>query len=380
MNVVVTGCGLVSSLGLDLVNSCAAARAGIVRSATFEPYPVFFPEDGSSSGAVVHTVPLLTEDFEGEARLIRLVQGGLQDLVRQCPDAPWKNRRCSVYLSVPDVDRLASGSELVAEENTRNEMREAAKQRGAGEAGLERARRLLQDGGRLAGWNGDLLLGGIAESGHTGVAELVSRAEEDLQCGALDLAIVGGVDSLIDEDTLSWLEISCRLKTPDLAQGLQPGEACGFLILETAATAAARNALILARVEAVSIGKESEPLFTGQPGTGQALADVIHRAVLASSLGEQPRPWLVHDLNGESYCANEWGLALFRLAFLSSKFGDPIVWFPMVSFGDTGAATGVIQACVAIRAFARKYAPRSAAGLTSASADASRACIALACG
>jgi hypothetical protein len=374
IDVVVTGCGLVSSLGLDVVNSCAAARAGVVRATSMEVYPVKSSADGSVSGAVCHAVPFLTEGFEGEARLTRLMQGGLEDLVKQCPDTPWKTKSTAFYLSLPGAHRLLSGAELVADENIRKKMLEAANGVCGCTADVGRASRLLNQGAEWAGWHGKPNLRWCTESDNTGVAEAIRQASSDLAAGVCDLAIVGGVESLLDEDTLFWLEVTGRLKTPDQACGLQPGEACGFLILENAYSASNRSAGILSRIDAICFAEETKPVFSGELSTGVALAQVVHDAAQSNTNWESSPIWLIHDLNGESYRANEWGNALFRIASRSAAVAEANVWLPAVSFGSTGAATGAVQACVAIHAFQRGNSPQPAVGMIAASDDSMRAC------
>jgi len=351
LNVVVTGCGLVSALGLDMANACAAARAGITRATSMEVYPVRSSADGSVAGVVCHAVPFLTDGFEGDARLARLIQGALEDLIRQCPDAPWRTRRTAFYLSLPSAHRLLSGAELVADEDARKEMLEAAKEVGERTADLERARRLLNKGAQWAGWAGQPHLKWCTESGNTGVAEAIRQASDDLGAGLYDLAIVGGVDSLLDEDTLTWLERTERLKTPDLASSLQPGEACGFLLLEATSAASSRGARMLVRLDAICFADEPKPLFSGEPSTGVALAEVCKDAISGK---EQRRIWLIHDLNGESYRANEWGTVIFRLASMSPAFTGPQVWFPAIPFGETAAAFGAVSICMLPFSFERK--------------------------
>jgi len=375
--IAVTGCGLVSSLGLDVVNACAASRAGIVRTSGMDVYPVRSSADGSVGGVVCHAVPLLTDGFEGEARLVRLVQGGLEDLARQCMDAPWKTRRTAFYLSVPSLERLATGAELVAEEGKRQQMQELAKEKRDPVAGFERAGRLLSQGARLAHWSGKPELKWCTDSGHTGVAEAMRRASTDLQGGGCDLAIVGGVDSYLDEDTLAWLELTGRLKTPDRANGLQPGEACGFLLLETEESAAKRMPKRRVCLDAVCLEEEAMSLVSGGQSSGVALAEVVHHAASVSSWGREAPARISHDLNGETYRAHEWGLALLRLAARSKVLAEPEVWFPSASFGSTGAATGAVQACVAAQAYARPHLSAKPLAVVSSADGRPRGCFVL---
>ena len=143
---------------------------------------------------------------------MRLLQGGLEDLAGQCPDSPWKTKRTAFYLSAPSAHRLSSGAELVADEDDRTKMLEAAKQAGDHATDSERATRLLHQGAQWANWHGQPHLKWCTESGNTGVTEAIDQASKDLRAGICELAVVGGVDSLLDEDTLGWLELTGRLR------------------------------------------------------------------------------------------------------------------------------------------------------------------------
>ena len=377
INLAVTGCGLVSSLGLDVANVCAAARAGITRAGGMDSYPVRSSADGTVAGVVCHSVPFLTDGFEGEPRLVRLIQGGLEDLIRQCPATPWKARRTLFYLSLPSEHRLVTGAELDGDEDARKEMVEAAKEIRSHTADMVRATRLLRQGAHLAGWPDQPLLKWCTESGNAGVSEAIRQAADDLGAGLCDLAVVGGVDSLLDEDTLAWLDVTARLKTKNTASGLQPGEGCGFLILQTATATSDSKAPILARVIALCVGDESKPLLAGDPSSATGLTAVVTSAIDSVS-AEKPFPiWVIHDHNGELYRANEWGITQFHLASMWT-YAQPVVWFPAVSVGDVGAATGAVHACFAMAAFQRGYSPTHFAALITGSETATRTCMILA--
>jgi 3-oxoacyl-[acyl-carrier-protein] synthase-1 len=376
INVAVTGCGLVSSLGLDVANACAAARAGISRASEQEEYFVR-SADGLVGGVVCHSVPFLTWGFEGDARLMRLIQGGLEDLARQCPDAPWRTKRTGFYLSLPSQTRLLDGAELVADEGERKAMQEAARTVKGQSDHAEHARRLLNRGSLLAQWAGEPVLKWSTDSGNTGVAEAIQQAAMDLQTGVCELAIVGGVDSYLDEETLNWLEKTGRLKTPNRANGFQPGEACGFLVLANESTASQGGAKQLSNLRAVCLGDEAAPLFSGGCSSGAAMVEVVTRAASLVSWGSDVPGCLLNDLDGEPYRAQEWGLALHKLAAPSRAVVESDTWMPAVSFGNTGAATGAVQACVALGAFERRGTSVRRAGLITASDSGRRACLML---
>jgi len=74
---VITGCGVVCSLGFDVRTACAAMRAGIVCPSTVDTFTV--GDLDNSGGATVHAAPFITHGLEGDARLLRLMQAALED-------------------------------------------------------------------------------------------------------------------------------------------------------------------------------------------------------------------------------------------------------------------------------------------------------------
>ena len=146
-------------------------------------------------------------------------------------------------------------------------------------------------------------------------------------------------------------------------------------MLELGSAALGRSVRILARVGDSCVHDEFIPLLSGGASTGLAAADAIKNAVKFGQTQKEFSLWLLHDLNGELYRANEWGITLLRLASLTKPFVDPTVWFPVTCFGETGAATGAIQALVAIRAFERNYPEGESAVLASASDGTKRAVV-----
>ena len=228
MNVVVTGCGLVSSLGLDVANCCAAGRAGILRTGRLDWFPVRDPEDGEIDGVVGHAVPFLTHGFEGDPRLMRLLQGGFGDLLVQTPDAPWTSRHTALYLSVPDCRRAYTGIDLIAHDENRQLLEAEAKQAENAPRDENWVKEICEKSARLAGWRGDLDVRFVASGGLSGFSETLGRALDDLRSKRTEIAIVGGVDSLLEEETLWWLERTGRLKPRLGPPGCSPGRGVRF--------------------------------------------------------------------------------------------------------------------------------------------------------
>lgn len=364
--VAIAGMGMVASLGLDAATCCAAARAGILRS---RPLPFAFNDVRAKKveHAVGHQVPFLTEGFEGTARLVRLLAGALQDLEASMgsPLPP----RSGCYLSLPSRFRHVTGAEIVANEEVRKEM-----ERSAAQSGLERpmddAARILQQAGELLRFPVPALRF-VTTVGHTGAAEAISAAIKDLRSGAVKAAVVGGVDSLLEEDSLVWLQVTARLKSSAVPAGLMPGEAAAVLLL-TAAQAQRHGA----HIGGACLRRDKSSFLRGDPPLGTALAEVARDAVGHYEPGDAP-VWIVADLNGEPYRATDWGSALVRA---QRALGDPVLWCPAASFGDTGAAGGAIGVCLAVRALDRGYAPARWSMVLSAADGPDRASLCVAAG
>jgi 3-oxoacyl-[acyl-carrier-protein] synthase-1 len=360
----ITGLGMVSAVGYDVVTSCAAARAGIVHARELDCFQLRSPDDGEVESVVGHPVEDLTRGFEGEARLLRLLHGALTDLLRHANRPAWPEGNTGFYLSLADPLRRFTGLELIGSEETRTTQSAAAAQaREQAPQTKEIAERLLEKAARLAGWPGEPRLLAVSTSGQTGVGEMIHQATKDVSSGAVEAAVVGGIDSFLDEDTVAWLQNTGRLKSSFVPAGLQPGEAAAFLVLQKSPD----GATPCARTRAVALGEESRSLLGSELSQGQGLTEVLGGVGESAGWTGTVPAWVLSDHNGEPYRASEWGNALVRLVNRFPALQAPLVWYPAASVGETGAAYGAISCCLAVRAFQRGYAPaRSAVVLASA--------------
>lgn len=375
--VCITGMGMVTALGLDVNTSCAAARAGISRAQELEYFPVRSLENGAVSDVIGHNVPEITRGFEGNARLLRLMQAGLADLQRQVPSAPWKSAPTAFYLSLPHPRRTLTGLGLIPDEDERQRKRKEAKETEQKPLDKSMPQHLLVKAARLCGWPGEPVLKFAATTGNTGVAEAISKAASDLWRGDVDIAIVGGADSLLDENTLEWLEQTGRLKTQDMPVGMQPGEAAAFHVLERLGSSKRKSLPLFVIVERIELGHDDRSLFSGQSPDGQGLARVLDKMDGAWVYGEDHPAWIITDQNGGAFAATEWGHSVVRLCNRSTAFQRHLLWYPCVSFGDTGAASGAVAICLAFQSFIRGYAPAPNAVLALSSDDGNRGAVLL---
>jgi 3-oxoacyl-[acyl-carrier-protein] synthase-1 len=198
------------------------------------------------------------------------------------------------------------------------------------------------------------------EADQAGFAAAVSQVAKSLRTGRLHRCLVGGIDSLLTEEALEALASAGRLKTSTKPDGLQPGEAASFVLLERFDAAQARQANVLAAVTGVSLSGDTELLQVNATPDGTALSNSVAE-VLVSGGPAHGDVVLASDHNGEERRARELGNACVRLYKRFPMLAAAAQWYPAASFGDTGAASGAVAACMISRAFARRHSGLSTA-------------------
>jgi 3-oxoacyl-[acyl-carrier-protein] synthase-1 len=358
----VTGIGLCSSLG-DAVTAAAAARAGLSRPAELE-LEIEDDDTGETAPLTGHPVPAL-EKFLGRARVIALAEQALADLAARDPELP-SLPDCGLCLCVTDGDTRRW---LPDQPPSTTEVRE--QQRADARARQELATDIVQ----LADLPVEPHMRRVYPGGAGGFAAAVDDALAGFRAGQLGACLVGAVDSLIEASALRFLYEAGRLKTPDDATGLIPGEAAAFLLLERPDRARQRHRAALARIAGTAQEQGEDPDVVERPPRGTALLGMMARLFA----GAPPGPaWVLTDQNGETFWAHEWGDFVVRAASRLPGFQVGPLWYPAVSFGDTGAASGALAACLAVRAFARGYAPAPLATVISSTYEGRRGAVQLA--
>lgn len=322
----ITGIGMVTSVGNDAAGSCAAIRAGITRPG---PLPVStIDRDGVACEPVPgHPVRPLAGGFEGVAAHALLARGALRDLARGAGlealgEAEWQ--RTALFLCV-------SPSRAEEPERLDAELR-----------GLLGPVLALVSGLPIA-----LDRTAVVAAGHAGVLLAARQAMASFQARQADRAIVVGVDSLVGEDEVAWLAAQGRLKTPEQPVGLMPGQAAGAFLLEPAERGRQGPAPLAFLADVLA-----EPVAPVREGELESDGKAIARAVAYLRAAVPGPVELYADQNGEAWRAREWGTALTHLA-RRGMAADLMVTLPALSLGDTGAASAAVAVCLAVRAFQR---------------------------
>lgn len=344
--IAITGLGMCSSLG-NTVLACAAARAGVSMSRDLVDV-VISCRDGTDAAVTGHPVPAAA-GFRGRGKQVRLGLAALEDLLEQDDLRSQSSEKLGIYLCLRARGRPSApgGNAVVGNRSEGN--------------------RLCAQVTALAGLPVPEANWSYVEEGHAGFVHAVMDASARLRAGSWHRCLIGGIDSLLDDAELESLHASGRLKTPDKPDGLQPGEAGAFVLLERLDAAQRRGAAVMALLGAASIATEPDHAQSERPCRGVALTKAISQALVGSASQEREGLWLISDHNGEHARATELAYTLARMArdFPSLASGAP--WCPAMSFGDTGAASAAVAACLAARAFVRGYAPGPTAVILSSS-------------
>lgn len=341
-NVVITGLGMITAVGLDMIQSCSSLRAGITRFGLCDDH-FCFPAEHGEHGPEPVTAARVPVSAPGRERIPVLLHAAVQDLVNNAGLKSNTFADAKTFVGLPPALRTGTVRDFL---------------------GVEQAREALQKFAPDA--NPDnmsfFLTGGVA---FLDAMESACRAIEN---GQYRTCIVVAADSYLDPHTLAWLDGRMRLKSQRNRDGFIPGEAAVAVRIESGAAARANGSTVLARIESIGRGFEPRSIKSGEPSTAVGLTQAIAQAVGAEPVEID---WVACDLNGESYRAQEWGNTLVRHTpvLLNLKH----VWHPADCAGDVGAASAGLLTVIATRALQRGYAPAERCLIWSSANDGQRA-------
>jgi 3-oxoacyl-[acyl-carrier-protein] synthase-1 len=194
----------------------------------------------------------------------------------------------------------------------------------------------------------------VLPRGHAGGLMALQAAAQWLAQRQYQTALVVGVDSYHDEQTVRSLEIHHRLKTRDIRGGFIPGEAAGACLLARQGVAQRAGRPALARIHSGATALEPSPLRSNEPSLGEGLTAVIAAATQNLNLPQEQITLTYCDLNGERFRNEEFAFALLRT---QAAHRDPHDYMsPSDCWGDVGAASGPLFVMLAVAAKLRGYA------------------------
>lgn len=351
---------MASSLA-DVVTACAAARAGLSRTCELD-FTLFDSEGGSAEPVLGHAIKGYTDGFSGLARLMRLAAPSVGDLIAYARLTDHLLSQTGIVFALPGgffADSIASMLESDAGIPPSTIAPSVETEEFRAQCG-ERFYALL---GEMSAMPATGTLRELVFGGHCGFVVALSRAAEAIRSGVVQACVVGAADSLVDPDVVRACAELGVLKSAERPTGFSPGEAGAAILVESQDSARARGAHIEAWLAGLSHRSEPVHRFSQEPPRGEALVAAVSEASKEARSGAThsraggPLRWVVSDHNGDDWRASEWGEALVRMKARNMTAEPLHMVFPAASFGETGGASAALGCCIAIRSFARRYAP-----------------------
>lgn len=347
----ISALGACTALG-DVTTAAAAFRAGLRRTDELRDGEYNDPVINEPACIVGYPVSWCGEEFEGLGRHVRLLSAALHDLhAHMAQVATNSNSKVGMIVCLPDLnlDELEQEGDNV----TRLPDEQLF-------ARLPVFPELIVS----------ILHRSVVRRGRIGLCEALRQAAQWIENGNVAACLVGAVDSLVDP--LQWPRLWAQgeLKTADRPGGFIPGEAAVFFLLQAVKSGARTSESVIHPCSEI----ETEP--KGSPSSGQAIFEAAMSALTLSGALQASSGSIYSDHNGQAWRAQDWGCALIRFQGRKVLQG----WRHIIAaegFGDTGAASGALAVALAVRAFARGYAPGRHALIMMASERGERAALLL---
>jgi 3-oxoacyl-[acyl-carrier-protein] synthase-1 len=210
--------------------------------------------------------------------------------------------------------------------------------------------------------------------GHAAGLMALQAAAQTITAGRADVCVALGADSYHSPDTLEWLDGNGSLMSSVNRNGFPPGEGAGACVIAGRAFAERHGLPVLAQIVAAATGFEPNSIQSTEVCIGAGLTAVL-RNVLATLQPSQAISATYCDLNGQRYRSEEFSYTLLRV---QQSFVDAHDYeSPADCWGDLGAASGPLFACLAIVASQRGYAKGEHSVLWAGSASGHRTAVVL---
>lgn len=315
-NLVVTGAGMVTAVGLDMPSSCAALRARLDGFCETR----FLGHGGD--WLVGAPVPL-PRNWIGEKRMAHLLAGALIEIFDADPAA---REDAALILCLAEPTRI-----------------------GAPLRDVNRFLALLGDIIAMPTSDGPRI---VAHGRPSGIAAF-DLAAQYLAEGRAERVIIAGVDSYLTGPSIGQLLADDRLLSPDNPEGFIPGEAAAAVLCTASGTGL--------RIAGLGLSREDAYFRNGLDTDGYDLplrADGMTAAYRAAfrAAGQKHSDIgiKIGDLIGETYWFKQTALAMLRTQRERSEV-QPI-WPIAASLGNVGAAVVPLMAGWALEAARKGYA------------------------
>lgn len=177
--------------------------------------------------------------------------------------------------------------------------------------------------------------------GRAGVFRALPQASRLLKERKYPWVLVGGVDSMCDRDSLTYLARKGRTLGPGTRDGILPGEGAGFFLLTTSMPTGHQGWFPLGWVVGCALSREPHPFLQRRPSLAEGLTDAFRQFRQHPIAGTRRVDHILSCQTGETLWAQEFSHAYLRNAPLMP---EPLsVSLFAESLGDGGAAAGAVQ-------------------------------------
>ena len=200
----------------------------------------------------------------------------------------------------------------------------------------------------------------------TSASSALRTAVAELNQGKWQAVIFGGADSLISMDACLTLNDQGRLNTVSNSNGIIPGEAAAFVVLQTKETASNNITPTLAYLSGLGVADEPHARDADLHAT-EGLSSAITQAITQAGIAATDIEGLVHNLGAETVEVLEWDQTTKKIwpnrvneqQRMAVQLGeleqadnpeDPIprALHPYKTMGETGAAALPMQLATAL--------------------------------
>lgn len=177
--------------------------------------------------------------------------------------------------------------------------------------------------------------------------------------GQMEFCLIGGADSYMEAESLEWLDDEGQLMSGENRSGFPPGEGAGFCLLASRDAVRRNRLAVLAEVVGVATTIEKNRIKTDTICIGEGLSSAFSAITGRLKLPNEKINSMYCDLNGERYRTEEFVFTALRQQAAFVNVHDTT--HPADCWGDIGAASGPLFACLAVESGRRGYAngPRS---------------------
>ncbi|GHH02748.1 3-oxoacyl-ACP synthase [Comamonas sp. JC664] len=211
---------------------------------------------------------------------------------------------------------------------------------------VEELVRAIEEAG--APWHIQLAPSGALALGRAAFFHALCRASSLLDTLRCPRVLVGAVDSLCDQETLTRLAAQGRTLGGPHRDGIIPGEGAGFALVSKAGGMKPRSDAARGQVLGCALATDDRHFMQSRPPLGHGLTHVFHRLRTHPVTGARRADFFLSCQPTEAFWGREFTQAYLRnIELLPEPLTGEVI---AGSLGDPGAAAGIIQTGMALHA------------------------------